>query len=115
MDNINMETLKKTYEYFEKLIDGINEVVNCIQEGNEIIGMKKIISVFDGIEYISNAVVLTKDIQKEIIELDDLNAQLNEILDAFENEDYILIGDLLNYELLPVIEEMKNKVLISIN
>ena len=115
MKNEKIETLRIADEYLDNLKIGITNIVNLIQEGNEIVGMKKIIPVFDGMGYISNAVTLTKDIQKEKIELEDLNNQLNEMIEAFENEDYILLGDLLNYELLPVIEEMKNKVSLSIS
>lgn len=114
MEHLKIQTLKDSREYLDKLILGIEEVSRLIQEGNEILGIKKLIPIFDGIEYISNAVSLTKDIQKEKIELDDLNEQLNEILEAFENEDYILIGDLLNYELLPVMESIKERLDLSI-
>lgn len=114
MENLKMQTLRESREYLDRLILGIEEVSKVIQEGNEILGIKKIIPIFDGIEYISNAITLTKGIQKDKIELDDLNEQLNEILEAFENEDYILIGDLLSYELLPVMESIKEKVDLSI-
>ena len=114
MKNEKIETLRIADEYLDNLKIGITNVVNLIQEGNEIEGINNVVPVLEGIEYISKVITLTKDVQKDIIELDDLNNQLNEMIEAFENEDYILLGDLLNYELLPVIEEIHEKIKMSI-
>ncbi|EKQ51132.1 MULTISPECIES: hypothetical protein [unclassified Clostridium] len=114
MSKEKIEVLRTTDEYLDKLKKGIEDAVNLIQEGNEIEGIKNIIPVFEGIEYISQAINLTREVQEEEIELEDLNAQLREMIEAFENEDYILLGDLLNYELLPILEEIHEKIRISI-
>lgn len=114
MNTEKIETLKTVNEYLYNLEAGINDIVNQIQQGNEIEGIKNIIPVLDGIDYVCKAIILTKDIHKDEISLDDLNSQLKEIIEAFENEDYILLGDLLNYELLPIINEIHEKIKISI-
>ena len=77
--------------------------------------INKVTLVIDGIDYISKVVVLTKDVQKDEISLDDLNEQLEAIIEAFENEDYILVGDLINYELLPIIENIQEEMKKSIS
>ena len=114
MSSEKVDILRTADEYLGKLKKGIENVVDLIQEGNEIEGVKNIIPVFDGIEYISKVINLTKEVQKDEINLDDLNNQLKEIIEAFENEDYILIGDLLNYELLPVLEDIHTRIKESI-
>lgn len=110
MHNDKVLALRTADEYLYNLISGINDIVDLIQEGNEIEGIKKFIPALDGIDYISQIITLTEDIHEEKISLVDLNNQLKEIIDAFENEDYILLGDLLNYELIPVIKDIHNKI-----
>lgn len=109
-----IETLQTVNEYLYNLEAGINDIVNLIQQGNEMEGIKNIILILDGIDYVCKAIILTEDIHKEEISLEELNSQLEEIIEAFENEDYILLGDLLNYELLPIINEIHEKIKISI-
>lgn len=108
------EALKTAYDYINKLILGIENVSNLIQVGKEVEGIKELIPVLDGIEYISKIIDLTKEVHVEEINLEELNNQLKEIIDAFENEDYVLLGDLLNYELIPTINNIQEKINNSI-
>lgn len=106
MNNEKLEVLKTADGYLDSLVKGIEAVAELIQASNEFEAINKIPQVIDGIDYILKAVILTKDIHKEAIDLEGLNEQLGEIIEAFENEDYILIGDLFNYELLPIIQNV---------
>jgi len=114
MKSEKIEVLSTADQYLDNLILGIKEIVELFQSGKEMEAINKVTVVIDGIDYISKVVVLTKDVQKDEISLDDLNEQLQAIIEAFENEDYILIGDLFNYELLPIIENIQEEIKKSI-
>ncbi|WP_244834806.1 hypothetical protein [Clostridium sp. BJN0001] len=101
------EVMESVYKYINNLKKGLKDVSNMIQSGNEIQGIKKFIPSLDGIEYIIKVAELTKDIQKDHIDINKLNDLLKEIIDSFENEDYVLLGDLINYELIPIINDIQ--------
>jgi len=42
--------------------------------------------------------------QNSITDLNELNEKLNMLLQAFENQDYDLMADILNYEIKPLFE-----------
>ena len=108
MDNKKIEVLETAREYLDNLSQGIIQVGEMIQGGDEISASKRMVSVFEGIEYIIKVIELTNIKDKNLDEINNLNEQLEELIDAFENEDYILVGDLFQYELKPIVENMKD-------
>ncbi|MCS4472017.1 hypothetical protein JQ036_17840 [Clostridium botulinum] len=53
---------------------------------------------------------------KEEVNFDELNNKLEEIVEAIEFQDFILVGDLFEYEILPEVESMEeiiNKSLLN--
>lgn len=110
MNDEMLEVLKTTDEYLEKLKKGIVDMVEEIQSGNEMKGVGSIPAIADGIGWVLEAVNNTKPVQKEIIEFNDINEFLNETVEGIENEDYILVGDLFNYEILPILERIHTDI-----
>lgn len=106
MENEKIEVLKTADEYLYDLKKGINNLCELIQSGKEQEGVNLIAQVADGIKWIIDAVTLTKDVQKNEIDSSELDEQIEEIVEALENEDYILVGDLFNYEILPILENI---------
>lgn len=64
----------------------------------------------DGIEWLINIINLTKEFHQGKISLDSIDEKLAEIVEALENEDYTLVSDLFNYEILPILEETQDKI-----
>lgn len=114
MGNEKIEVLKSADEYLDILKKGISDACELFQSGKEQEGINLIPQLADGIGWIIDAVTLTKDIQKNEIDSSELGEQIEGIAEALENEDYILVGDLFNYEVLPIIEsihcEIKNSI-----
>ncbi|VDG69326.1 Uncharacterised protein [Clostridium carnis] len=106
MNKEKIEVLQTANDYMNNLKDGIVNLANMIQEGKEQEAITIIPQVVDGIEWIVQVITLTKEVQKNEIGVEALNDQLQEIIEALENEDYILVGDLFNYEILPILEEI---------
>lgn len=112
-DKIN--SLKTAYEYIDSLKGGINLAVENFQNNNRKEAIDVVIQLAEGLEWLISVLTLTKDVQKEQIDINNILENINNINEAFENEDYILISDILEYEVLPVLEEYKKSISVSIN
>lgn len=108
--NEKFDTLKTISEYMVNLLNGIKKAVEYFQAGEERKGCDLIPSIADGIQWISQALTVTKDIHKQDLNLQDINEKLIEIVEAIENGDYILIGDLFQYELTPILENIQMNI-----
>jgi hypothetical protein len=110
MEINKFEVLKTASQYLVNLKLGIHKATEYFQVGEENKGCDLIIPITDGIQWISDVVRLTSDIQEEPISFNTMNEKLNEIVEALKNEDYILVGDLFEFEILPVIEILEEKI-----
>lgn len=110
MNNEKIEALQTADKYLNKLKKGINDISNFIQEGNEQDGLQLIGPVADGIQWVEDVINLTKDVQKEEIDMKDMDEQIEALVEAMENEDYILVGDLFNYEVLPILDRIHGQI-----
>ncbi|HBA02686.1 MAG TPA: hypothetical protein DCW51_01170 [Clostridium sp.] len=102
---LERETLKTANEYMNNLISGVKYSVELLYGGNETEGFSMIPSICEGIQWITQVLVLTGNKNKDLVDI--LFKKLEEIVESFENKDYILVADLLNYELLQVLEDIK--------
>ncbi|WP_050606984.1 hypothetical protein [Clostridium niameyense] len=105
-----MEALITANEYMENLKKGINTLIEYIQLEEENRAFSLIPSISEGIGWIMEVINLTSDIQKEPIDISIMDEKLEEIVQAIENEDYVLIGDLFNYEILPILNDVHAKI-----
>lgn len=105
-----IEVLKTANEYIDNIKSGIEDIVNKINSGNENDGVALIAQVADGIDWLVNVLRLTSDIHKGEISILNMNEKLREIIEALENEDFVLIGDLFNYELLPALSDIQSDI-----
>jgi len=106
---LKRETLEMANEYMDNLFSGVKNSVELLYSGNESEGFSLIPSICEGIKWITEVLVLTKN-ENENEDLDLVNilhGKLEEIIESFENMDYILVADLLNYELLSVLQDIK--------
>lgn len=102
-----IEALKSGIAYIDNIKIETENLVDKINSGEENNAMNIIIKVADRIESLIEILRLTSDIYKGEILIKNMNEKLAEIIEAFQNEDYVLIGDLFNYEFLPAIESIQ--------
>lgn len=105
-----IELLNSLDEYLIKLKDGILKAVNYIQEGREQNAIQIIPNISEGLDWVIQAVSLTRDVQKDKIDISDISEHVKEVVEAFENEDYILVGDLFEYEIGPILERIEYEI-----
>jgi len=115
--------LQKTSELLQKLIPGISDVSVMLQTGDDQQAINSILTFIDLSEKLIRLFPFLKefgytDIRKKSIDSEsfddfftDFNSILVELIDAFNINDSILIGDLMEYEIAPRV----NKLLEFIN
>ncbi|WP_315121939.1 hypothetical protein [uncultured Clostridium sp.] len=105
-----LEALETAKNYINNLKEGIDKIYGYISEGKENMALALIPDAAEGIEWLSQVLVLTKDVHKKDLDINGLNDILNEIVEAIENEDYILVGDLFKYEIYHIMDEIQEEV-----
>lgn len=91
------QELRVTASLLSEQLPGVSEVAILLQQGRDEEAMGRIARFS---ELVSKYTRLNPD-----IETDELLEPLNELLSAFNNSDTVLIGDLLEYEIVPLIEK----------
>lgn len=107
-NNIIYEALETLYDYLPRLIKGINDAVENFKMQREDKGIGLLIKIIDGLQWCTEVVYKTEEVLTTYgIEIDKeaINSIYNEVIEALENEDYVLISDLLEYEIVPILKE----------
>ncbi|OFS19733.1 MULTISPECIES: hypothetical protein [Clostridium] len=105
-----LELLETTREYLLNFNKCLLQVSEELRGGKEKKGLEMIPDITQGLEWI---VVVIKDIKCIDVsnsDLEKLNSILREIVEALETQDNILVGDLFEYELIPIINNIENRI-----
>lgn len=106
------EGLKKTgVEYLPKLSRGLTAITELMRNGNEAEGARFFAQATEGLRWLVG--LLTNISLVKASEIEKFGEDLNTLLTAWENEDYVLIADLLEYEMAPFVEQV-NSALLSL-
>ena len=104
--------LANAKEYLEKLIPGFQKAADLFRMGNEQEAHKFYLQVLDGIDWFSQVVlniVKSRGNQVEGQSLGDRQEKLTglmaQMLEANQNQDWVLMADLLEYEMIPYYED----------
>lgn len=101
-----LNLLKTMIEGIENVNLYIDAIANKFYEGDEKIACEGVAFVAEELQWIFKGL----DIISDIVNTDKINTNILEqiaiIVEAMENEDYILVGDIFNYEVKPLLEEL---------
>ena len=104
--------LANAKEYLEKLIPGFQKAADLFRMGNEQEAHKFYLKILDGIDWFSQVVlniVKSRGNQVEGQSLGDRQEKLTglmaQMLEANQNQDWVLMADLLEYEMIPYYED----------
>ncbi|NFF81663.1 hypothetical protein FC764_10520 [Clostridium botulinum] len=106
-----IEALETAKDYINNLKDGISQIVNFIYQGEEQRACNLIVPISEGIDWLTQIINLTSDYHKNKVSSKIIDEKLSNIVEALENEDYILISDLFNYEVIPILDEIQNQII----
>lgn len=113
MKNNLEEIIKDTIEYTDKLIKVMDEATNSFYNGNDKEGLTFIHNISLGIDNVLKIYISFNEDKEEVI--NELNLKLNELVDGIENNDYILVADILNYEIKPFMLNIREEIEIIKN
>lgn len=105
-----LNLLKTMIEGIENVNLYIDAIATKFYEGDEKIACEGVAFVAEELQWIFKGLDLISD----IVNIDDINANISEqlvaIVEGMENEDYILVADIFNYEVKPLLEELIKKL-----
>ncbi|MDK2901911.1 MAG: hypothetical protein PWR14_815 [Thermosediminibacterales bacterium] len=106
-EEIIAESIETAKDYLPKLRDGLHEVLRLFHEGKDQEAISLFISAVDGLEWFNsflNGMQLT-DLEVNSKKITDYQQMMKGLLDAWEMQDFLLVSDIIEYELIPLIEE----------
>lgn len=97
---------------YNSIIENINNIIKIIDRINintieNMFNFEIIVNLIDNMLKLSNDIAT---INNENIDLEEFNDKLTKLLNTFEDKDYMLFNDTLQYELKPVLEFWKEKI-----
>ena len=119
LSDIINKNIENADAYLIRLIPGIEKSVELFRMGNEQEANKFFINVIDGIDWLSQVldmILTAKAISPDTVfdgkSIQDRRASLvgltQQMVDANKNQDWVLLADLLEYEILPYYQEWSN-------
>lgn len=109
-----IEVLNTATEYLEKLINGIALASDSFQGGHTRRGLELVAQIAEGLQWLIDALRLTQDVQRIKVETSEMDEKLRELIKAIVNEDSVLLSDLMEYELRPLLKVWYTSLVESI-
>jgi hypothetical protein len=105
MDGIVKESLEMYIEYMRNLPNACLHISNLIKEDGLINAINLIRQFSDGMSWVidMNTLLVANNVV-HVLDITQIQEFLSEITDAFESQDYVLMADLFEYELVPYFE-----------
>ena len=105
--------LANALDYLKKLIPGCEQAADLFRAGNEQEANKYYLQILDGIEWFSQVVSVIMSPDQGETELPDTDNEslevrqkkltdlMSQMLEANQNQDWVLLADILEYEMVP--------------
>ncbi|MFT4577226.1 MAG: hypothetical protein ACI8PD_000102 [Nitrospinales bacterium] len=112
--------LANALDYLKKLIPGFQQAADLFRAGNEQEANKYYLKILDGIDWFSQVVSIIMNPDEGEIELPDADDEnllarqikltdlMSQMLEANQNQDWVLLADILEYEMLPFYKDWEN-------
>ena len=105
--------LSNALDYLEKLIPGFDQAADLFRTGNEQEANKYYIQILDGMDWFSEVVNVVMSSEGEGQEPENslrirqakLTDLMSQMLEANKNQDWVLLADILEYEMIPFYKE----------
>lgn len=111
MEPIIIETLDSLKEYTPRLKEASESIAESLQSGDQNKSVQQLPQFFEGIQWVVSAINGLKQNGYDLsVDTLYLNEFLKEIEEAIINQDYVLLADLLEYEISPILEAWIEKI-----
>lgn len=108
--NEEIDALISAYNYINNIKDSLISLIYYIDSDNYGKSIELINTISEGMELVVNIIRLTENIHNGNIDFIELNNRLLELVEALENEDYILVRDLFEYEIFNTLIGIQMKI-----
>ena len=114
LQDLLANNLTNAKDYLVKLISGFQKAADLFRMGNEQEANQYYLQVLDGIEWFSQVVIIIVSTQKNKSEEKSLEERqkkltdlMSQMLEANQNQDWVLMADLMEYEMIPFYKDWK--------
>ena len=114
LKDLMANNLGNAKEYLEKLIPGFQKAADLFRMGNEQEAHKFYLQILDGIDWFSQVIQAVVNSRNNAIEGQDLKDRqerltgfMTQMLEANQHQDWVLLADLLEYEMTPFYEDWR--------
>jgi hypothetical protein len=121
LQDLLANNLGNAKDYLEKLIPGFQKAADLFRMENEQEANKYYLQILDGVDWFSHVILTVlqsweKNLAGQSLEerQEKLTGLIAQMLEANQNQDWVLMADLLEYEMIPFYEDWQ-KVLSEIN
>ena len=108
LQDLLANNLTNAKDYLVRLIPGFQKAADLFRMGNEQEANQYYLQVLDGIEWFSQVVIIIVSTQKNKSEEKSLEERqkkltdlMSQMLEANQNQDWVLMADLMEYEMIP--------------
>jgi hypothetical protein len=112
LQDLVVNNLINAKEYLEKLIPGLQNAADLFRMGNEQEANQYYLQILDGIDWFSQVILTIVNAQVDIFKEQTLEERqkkltdfMAQMLEANQNQDWVLMADLLEYEMIPFYKE----------
>jgi len=102
-DTAKTEILQSCYDYFYRLVPGIEKLVESLRQEPEQ-HLNKLADACEGVLWLASALSHTQDMHDISIDFDYVEKNQRAITDGMENRDYEYVAETLEFEVLPLLQ-----------
>ena len=106
------DTMPIALEYIIKIKSGVDEASEKFQNGKNEEAINLTSYIEEGIQWLIEVATFTKDVQDSNMDEKSMALKLDMLGDAYENEDYTLMGDILEFEIKPILNQWEKVISI---
>lgn len=104
------ELLTTAYEYLERFEKGCTTIIELFRQGDDTEALNMLTDALEGISWLLDAFKLTADIIDTNTDIKEITTTLKEIEEALLDIDYIMIADLIEYEIITKAKNWKQQL-----
>jgi hypothetical protein len=108
LQDLVANNLTNAKAYLEKLVPGFQKAADLFRMGNEQEANQHYLQILDGIDWFSQVILTILNAQVDIFKEQTLEERqkkltnfMAQMLEANQNQDWVLMADLLEYEMIP--------------
>lgn len=117
-----MDTLLSTESYLKRAIPEVQILADEFYQNPTHQTWEKLQQLIEGVQWIAQMILTIDQLEEKLSNWDDyltnlatLQNELPNLLEAMENQDALLIGDIIQYEFLPIFESLQKIVTETID